>query len=92
MSTGGAYGVSLGCHWMGSREAWSATAAQRGWGRFGRAHPEPILDDRKRVYILESALYVLGKPQPKKSAVQTEFRRKGGGLKTHSKWNVGVLQ
>ena len=34
----------------------------------------------------------LGKPLYKKSAVQTEIRRKGGGLKTHSKWNVGVLQ
>ena len=34
----------------------------------------------------------LGKPLYKKSAVQTEIRRKEGGLKTHSKWNVGVLQ
>ena len=34
--------------------------------------------------------WYLGKPLRKKSTVQTVFVRKGGGLKTHSKWNVGV--
>ena len=39
-----------------------------------------------------SSISASGKPLHKKSTVQTVFVRKGGGLKTQSKWNVGVLQ